>query len=337
MNNLDTRLKETLDRVAQTTNAKRRVDEIVHVHRRRRPPRFTVAVAAFAAVAAVFALPMMIGNSPTNDVTVGPEETEPATSPTVNTTTTAPVEHEVPSFSVKEIDRTFTPDDGTWNDQASADVVADVLASTREEFDELPDEFVPDAAALNGRVVVVGGNSEQTARIWYSDGGPWIEAEIRLPSGLQIGDEPGQHRLADGIGNLDVIGGQFVAWETAQPVITAEDFDFPETILLTSPDGSDWTARTVDGSFRALIPWEGGALAVATHEWEYSNVLWSADFEDWVEIAELGPVYVEAIDVEDASIDLAVKDYSMNVSNETGETYHTDDGASRTIRLSSTG
>lgn len=338
MSNLDTRLRETLDHVAQTTKVKRRVDEIIRVPRRRKAPRFTVAIAAFAVVSAIFALPVMIGGSPANDMVGSPSEpTAPATSLKADPATPPPVEQEVPSIIVAEIDRPFTPDDETWNDPAFADVVADVLATTGEAYDELPDEFVPDAAVLNGRAVVVGGNSEQAARIWYSDGGPWIEAQIQLPSGVQIGDQPGQHRLADGIGNVEVISGQFVAWETAQPVLTAEDFDSPETLLFTSPDGSDWTARTISGSFRALIPWEGGALVVATHDWEYSDVLWSSDFEDWVEVAELGAVYVEAVDVGDASIDLAVKEYSVNVSEETGETYHSDDGASRTLRLSAAG
>lgn len=68
MSNIETRLRETFDRVAATTKVNRRVDEIVQVRSRRPLPRFTVGVVAFAVVAAVFAVPMLLGDSPTNNV-----------------------------------------------------------------------------------------------------------------------------------------------------------------------------------------------------------------------------------------------------------------------------
>lgn len=68
MSDLETLLRETLDRVAGTTKVNRRVDEIVQARSRRPLPRFTIGVAAFAVVAAVFAVPMLLGDSPTNNV-----------------------------------------------------------------------------------------------------------------------------------------------------------------------------------------------------------------------------------------------------------------------------
>lgn len=76
---------------------------------------------------------------------------------------------------------------------------------------------------------------------------------------------------------------------------------------------------------------------MVTHDWESSSVLWSPDLESWTQVADLGGVFLEAIDVGDDSIDLAVKEYSVNVSEGTGEIYQTDDGASLTLRLSPTG
>ena len=95
MSNLDTRLRQTFDRVAESTKVRRRADEIVQDRRRRPLPRFTVAVAAFAVVAGIFALPMLLGGSPTNDVAGGfaaPDEDTESSSPSDDATggSTAP-------------------------------------------------------------------------------------------------------------------------------------------------------------------------------------------------------------------------------------------------------
>lgn len=66
MSDLDTRLRETLDRVADSTRVHRRVHEIVQDRPRRSMPSFTVGLAAFAAVAALFAIPIFIAASVSN-------------------------------------------------------------------------------------------------------------------------------------------------------------------------------------------------------------------------------------------------------------------------------
>lgn len=68
MNDLDTRLQETLDRVADTTTVHSRFDEIARPQRRRSLPRVAVPVVAFVAVVAVFAIPMIFTNIPESDV-----------------------------------------------------------------------------------------------------------------------------------------------------------------------------------------------------------------------------------------------------------------------------
>jgi hypothetical protein len=68
MSNLDTRLRETLHRVAESTKVTRRVDEIVRVRQRRAIPKFAVGLTAFVAVVAVFSIPVFLGGSLDSDV-----------------------------------------------------------------------------------------------------------------------------------------------------------------------------------------------------------------------------------------------------------------------------
>lgn len=68
MSNLDTRLRETLERVAESTKVNRRIDEIVTARRRRTIPKLVAGVAAFAAVVAFFAFPMLFSGTPDGDV-----------------------------------------------------------------------------------------------------------------------------------------------------------------------------------------------------------------------------------------------------------------------------
>lgn len=71
MSNLDTRLRETLDRVAESTKVNRRVEEIVAARRRRPTPKLVAAVAAFASVVAIFVIPMLLSRAPNGDVAGG--------------------------------------------------------------------------------------------------------------------------------------------------------------------------------------------------------------------------------------------------------------------------
>jgi hypothetical protein len=68
MSNLDTRLRETFDRVAESTKVNRRVDEIVTVRRSRTMPKLVAGVAAFAAVVAFFVFPILLSGTPDDDV-----------------------------------------------------------------------------------------------------------------------------------------------------------------------------------------------------------------------------------------------------------------------------
>ncbi|HVR78101.1 MAG TPA: hypothetical protein VMS99_06865 [Acidimicrobiia bacterium] len=71
MSNLDTRLRETLDRVAESTKVNRRVEEIVTARRRRPTAKLVAAVAAFASVVAIFVFPMLLSRTPDGDVAGG--------------------------------------------------------------------------------------------------------------------------------------------------------------------------------------------------------------------------------------------------------------------------
>ncbi len=71
MSNLETRLRETFDRVAESTDVTRRINEIIHVRRSRAVPGFAVGLAAFTFVVAVFA-PLLLGGSPASDVAGSP-------------------------------------------------------------------------------------------------------------------------------------------------------------------------------------------------------------------------------------------------------------------------
>lgn len=71
MSKLDTRLRETLDRVAESTKVNRRVEEIVTARRHRPAPKLVAAAAAFASVVAIFAFPILLSRTPDSDVAGG--------------------------------------------------------------------------------------------------------------------------------------------------------------------------------------------------------------------------------------------------------------------------
>ena len=68
MSDLDTRLRETLNTVADRTKVHSRFDEIAQRRQRRALPRPAVPVVAFAAVVALFTVPMLFSNPPENNV-----------------------------------------------------------------------------------------------------------------------------------------------------------------------------------------------------------------------------------------------------------------------------
>lgn len=68
MSDLDTRLAETLDRVAATTKVQSRFDEIATPRRRLGLPRLAVPVMAFAAVVVLFVVPMFLADSSRRNV-----------------------------------------------------------------------------------------------------------------------------------------------------------------------------------------------------------------------------------------------------------------------------
>lgn len=71
MSNLDTRLRETLDLIADSTTVRRRAEEIVLDRHRRPLPRLAVVLAAFVLVGGLFALPLLLGGPSIADVAGG--------------------------------------------------------------------------------------------------------------------------------------------------------------------------------------------------------------------------------------------------------------------------
>lgn len=84
MNDLETRLRETLDQVAESTKVQRRADEITRISQRRPVPRLAIGAAAFGVVLAVFALPLLLDTRPADDVTSGGSSTPTETPVTIN-------------------------------------------------------------------------------------------------------------------------------------------------------------------------------------------------------------------------------------------------------------
>lgn len=84
MSDLETRLRETLDQVAESTRVQRRADEITRVGQRRPVPRLAIGAAAFGVVLAVFALPLLLDAQPAEDVTSGGSPTPIETPVTID-------------------------------------------------------------------------------------------------------------------------------------------------------------------------------------------------------------------------------------------------------------
>ena len=84
MSDLESRLRETLDQVAESTRVQRRADEIIRVSQRRPVPRLAIGAAAFVVVLAVFALPLLLDNPPVDNLASGGSTTSIETPVTIN-------------------------------------------------------------------------------------------------------------------------------------------------------------------------------------------------------------------------------------------------------------
>jgi hypothetical protein len=80
MSNLETRLRETFEQVAESTKVTRRINEIVQVRRSRAVPGFAVGLAAFTFVVAVFA-PLVLGGPLASEVAGSPSAPDVAFDP----------------------------------------------------------------------------------------------------------------------------------------------------------------------------------------------------------------------------------------------------------------
>ena len=217
--------------------------------------------------------------NPTTTTIVEAAETTPSTTPKPDAVTEPPA-----VVSISEVDT--EPGYSRFDAEGHVD---EVLGSTGIAYDEFPG-FVPDAAVDNGRVVIVGGNAERIAGIWYSDDGTWTTAEIDFPDGVTIGESDGDMRLADGIQNVETDGRVFVAWEPVQ-VVRGQEPTSAGTIVFTSSDGTNWSANGTATEVAGLIPWNGGYIATYR---DRSNdpaawiLGWSLDLTNWVELVDLG-------------------------------------------------
>lgn len=256
-----------------------------------RPNPLLVALGAAALVFAL-ALPVVL-QSPTPDDVGAAEEQPPPATPTTSPPTTA-VTGDFPTVAVTELG-TQGPDPNTVG-RISPTHVGDVLASTGDTYDPLPEAMV-DAVIVGDRAVVVGGNETRSAGIWYSDGEEWIPADIDFPAGVNIGQEVNDYRLADGIEHLEALpDGRLVAWQPIQRVTSSEEFGLEPvsagTLLIQSSDGATWSAAIAAHDFTAMLPWEGGAFAFgwtpADDGQMTSTAYWSEDLTSWHEVADLG-------------------------------------------------
>jgi hypothetical protein len=202
--------------------------------------------------------------------------------------------------------------------------VDEVIQGTGKTFDTPPGYFA-DATVLNGRVIAVGGNETYSAEIWYSDGGEWMPAVIRFSGGTPtFGEDEGGYRLADGVTNLEVVGETLVAWEPIQYMTSAgngEERGEPVsagTIVLHGADGASWVATIVEPTFSTLVPWKDGAIATSWSMGEdgqfNANALWSEDFAQWAEVADLGEgrAYLTEVNDQGMTISLSVPETTVN-------------------------
>ncbi|MFP3881882.1 MAG: hypothetical protein ACLFWH_06140 [Actinomycetota bacterium] len=273
--------------------------------RRRRNP-VLVAVGAAALVFAL-ALPVVLPSPSPDDVGPANEQPPPTTTPATATTSpaTTAASADLPTVAVTELE-TQGPDPNSVG-RISPTHVEDILENTGNTYDPLPEPMV-NAAVVGDRVIVVGGNETQTAGIWYSDGGEWVRADIDLPTGVNIGQEAGDYRLADGIEHLEALpDGRLLAWQPIQRVTSSEDAEgfglepaSAGTLIMQSPDGATWSATIAEHDFTAIEAWEDGTLAFGWTQANdgkiTSNAYWSEDLISWHKVADLGGGEVDHVE-----------------------------------------
>lgn len=169
MSNIDTRLRETFDRVAESTKVNRRIDEIVTAPRRRTMPKLVAGVAAFAAVIAFFVAPMLMSGTPDGDVagqiaTVGNPGLE-----TVRGSTPSAIEGELPRLLV----------DASLLGDLNLVSVVEYETSSEESENHLVAYATAEDAGLGSRIWIVT-HAEGTDFLrgeGYRDG-DWEEASV---------------------------------------------------------------------------------------------------------------------------------------------------------------
>ncbi len=189
--------------------------------------------------------------------------------------------------------------------------VAQELAVTGLEYDPRP-RFAHDAVVANGRAVFVGGD----ASIWYSDDGTWKPAVINLPSGMTIGESNGDYRLGDGIQNIATDGTRMVAWEYIQIVQGTEPVG-AGTLILTSRDGSTWTATLTAEAVSAAVPWGDGYIGSLSQPLpdssggSQSSLGWSTDLITWTQLHDLGAGSAMALETDPKGLVVWFEDGSL--------------------------
>lgn len=264
MSNLDTRLRETLDRVAETTKVRRRVDEIVQVRRRRRLPPFTAAVAAFAAVAAVFALPIMIGSSPTNDAAGSlrtPADVASTPSTSVDEPITVPEADNTGAIAAQLGGSALTEEKlkmitGLESDMAYSGYLIDSTTTSDGSYELgliVFEENLPSEGPLTcfTHYAITEGVNVAGGSICGSDPDGVAEiASFNLSIGGSCGGVPKENPVVDGVWTLLTVWG------------------IPETITTVA-------VQLADGSTTDII----AANGVAHHLWESSVGIESLEFD----------------------------------------------------------
>lgn len=345
MKTLERRIEETLRHEAEGLPSEETAHSLAPMRQDRRR-RLRPGLAAPAAVVLVFILAAPViwltaGRGPesppssissTDQSGVSTATTSPATNSTDSPAET-PTEPTVPTFVVTDLG-TQGPDPTTVGDAFGARV-GETLESTGKNYNPLP-EAMADAATIEDRVVVVGGNETRNPGIWYSDGGDWTPADINFPTGVNIGENPGDFRLADGLLHLETLpSGQLLAWQPIQRLTSSSDAEAsrPEpvtagTILISSTDGASWTVSIVDYNFTQVASWGEGVVATSWTQNEdgqaTSAALWSQNLTSWTQVADLGQGEAYHLETDDNRLTVSLVSWETTVNEDGNITYGPD-------------